>query len=164
MLLSRIERINHSISIWFERAGILALLVMLAVTCVDVIGTKCFRRPILGAIDIVTLSQVIAIAFTISIAQIAGRHIRVEFLFSRLSDTAQAFIDIFIYFIQSLFFALVVWRLVMFGRSLQNAGEVSATLFIPLYPFIFALALGFVPICLLCLLKSISALMKVIKR
>lgn len=163
-MLRRIERINQSISVWLERVGIVALLVMLAVTCADVIGTKFFRSPILGAIDIVTLSQVVAIAFTIAIAQIAGRHIRVELFFSRLSETSQAFIDSLIYFLQSLFFALVVWRITMLGRALQIAGEVSATLFVPLYPFIFAIALGFVPICMVCLLKSLNAVIKVVKR
>ena len=164
MLLRSIERINHSASVWLERMGIVALLIMLAVTCVDVIGTKCFRSPILGAIDIVTLSQVVAIAFTIAIAQIAGRHIRVELFLSRLSKTSQAFIDSFIYLFQSLFFALIVWRMYMFGRALRVAGEVTATLSVPLYPFIFAIALGFVPICIICLLKSLNAVIEVVKR
>ena len=163
-MLKKIEKINHSVSIWLERIGIVALLGMLAVTCFDVIGTKCFRSPILGAIDIVTLAQVIAIAFTIAIAQITGRHIRVELFFSKLSERSQALIDSVIYFLQCLFFAVVVWRIYRLGRSLQMAEEVSATLFIPLYPFIFAIALGFVPICVICLLKSLDSGMKVVKR
>ena len=163
-MLKSIERINQSISVWLERVGIVALLFMLGVTCVDVIGTKCFRSPILGSIDIVTLSQVVAIAFTIGIAQIAGRHIRVELFFSKLSETSQAFIGSFIYLLQALFFALIVWRIYRLGRALQIAEEVSATLFIPLYPFIFAIAVGFVPICMICLLKSLNAAIKVVKR
>jgi TRAP-type C4-dicarboxylate transport system permease small subunit len=137
---------------------------MLGVTCLDVIGTKCFRSPILGAIDIVTLSQVVAIAFTIAIAQIAGRHIRVELFFSRMSEGSQAFIGSFIYLLQALFFAVIVWRIYRLGRALQIAEEVSATLFIPLYPFIFAIAVGFVPICMISLLKSLNAAIKVVKR
>ena len=162
-MLEKIEKINHSISTWLERIGIVALLGMLAVTCLDVIGTKCFKSPILGAIDIVTLAQVIAIAFSIAIAQIAGRHIRVELLLSTLTERSQALIDSVIYFLQCLFFAVVVWRIYRLGRSLQMAGEVSATLFIPLYPFLFAIALGFVPICLICLLKSFDNGMKVVR-
>ena len=164
MILNRIERINHSISVWLERIGIVALLGMLGVTCLDVIGTKCFKSPILGAIDIVTLAQVVAIAFTIAIAQITGRHIRVELFFSKLSERSQAFIDSFIYLFQCLFFAVVVWRLYRLGRALQMAGEVSATLFIPLYPFIFAIALGFVPICMICLLNTVNTAMKAVKK
>ena len=163
-MLRTIERINQSISVWLERVSIVAVLVMLAVTCIDVIGSKIFRSPFLGTIDIVTLSQVVAIAFTIAIAQIAGRHIRVELFCARLSEISQAVIDSFIYLFQSLFFALVVWRVYMLGRALQIAGEVSATLFIPLYPFIFAISIGFIPICVICLLKSLGAAIKVVKK
>jgi len=163
-MLRGIERINHVVSIWLERVGIIAVLVMLAVTCIDVIGTKCFGSPFLGAIDVITLSQVIAIAFTIAIAQISGRHISVELFVSSLSKTSQAVIDSLIYLLQALFFAVIVWRIYMLGRALRIAAEVSATLFVPLYPFLFAMALGFVPITVLCLLNSVNAAMKVVKK
>lgn len=155
---------NHVVSIWLERLGMVALLVMLGVTCIDVIGTKCFGSPFLGAIDVITLSQVIAIAFTIAIAQISGRHISVELFVSGLSERSQAVIESFIYFFQALFFAVIVWRIYVLGRSLRMAGEVTPTLFIPLYPFLYAMALGFVPITVLCLLNSANAAMKVVKK
>jgi TRAP-type C4-dicarboxylate transport system permease small subunit len=163
-LWTKLEKANRAVSVWFERIGIIAMLVMLCVTCIDVIGTKFFRSPFLGAIDIITLSQVVAIAFAVAIAQIAGRHIRVEIFHSTLSKTSQAFIDSLIYLLQALFFALIVWRIYRLGRSLQFAGEVSATLFVPLYPFIFALALGFVPMTVLCVLNFVNAATKVVKK
>jgi len=163
-MLRRLEKMNHYISVWFERIGIIGLLIMLGVTCVDVIGTKFFRIPIHGALDIVTLSQVVAIAFCIAIAQIAGRHVRVELFVSKLSEASQAVIDSFIYFFQFILFALIVWRTYVLGRSLQIAGEVSATLFVPLYPFVFAIALGCVPVCIIFLLKFLNSVIKVVKR
>ena len=163
-MLRRLERINHSVSAWFERIGIVALLVMLGVTCVDVFGTKCFRSPIQGAIDIVMLSQVVAIAFTIAIAQIAGRHVRVELFVSKLSETSQAVIDSFIYLFQFILFALIAWRTYVLGRSLEIAGEVSATLFVPLYPFVFAIALGCIPMCIVFLLKFLNSVINVVKK
>jgi TRAP-type C4-dicarboxylate transport system permease small subunit len=163
-MLKAIERINHAVSAWLERVGIVAMLLMLAVTCIDVLGTKCFGKPFLGAIDLITLSQVLAIAFTIAIAQISGRHIRVELFLSSLSERTQAFIDSFIYLIQGLLFALIVWRISMFGRALHIAREVSATLFVPLYPFVFAIALGFVPIAVLCLLNCLISARKTIRK
>jgi TRAP-type C4-dicarboxylate transport system permease small subunit len=163
-MLRRLERINHSVSAWLERIGIIGLLVMLGVTCVDVLGTKCFRSPIHGAIDIVMLCQVVAIAFTIAIAQIAGRHVRVELFVSKLSDTSQAVIDTFIYLFQFILFALIAWRTYVLARSLQIAGEVSATLFVPLHPFIFAIALGCIPVCIIFLLKFLNSVIKVARR
>ena len=161
--LKKLESINHRISLWLERIGIIGLLVMLVVTCADVIGAKCFQRPILGAIDIVTLSQVVAIAFTIAMAQIAGRHVRVDLFVSRLSETSRGIVDTFIYFFQFMLFVLIVWRTYALGRSLRIAGEVSGTLFVPLYPFVFAIALGCVPICIIFLLKLVYSVIKVVK-
>lgn len=164
IMLRTLEKINHYISAWFERIGIVGLLLMLAVTCIDVIGAKCFRVPIHGAIDIVTLCQVVAIAFTIATAQIAGRHIQVELFVSKLSRGTQATIDSFIYFLQLILFAVIVWRTYVLGRALQIAEEVSATLFVPIYPFVFAITLGCVPVCIIFLLKFINSVTKVLKR
>ncbi len=164
MLLDRIEKLNQSASILLERIAIIALMAMLSITCVDVIGTKCFKSPLLGSIDIVTLCQVIAIAFTITIAQISGRHISVEIFIEMLPKRTQAVIDSVIYFLLFLFFVLIVWRVTMFGLALQRAGEVSETLSIPIYPFIFAISIGFVPMGLLSLLKFLNAMIKTVKR
>ena len=163
MVLRGIEKATRAVSVWFERVGIVAMLLMLTATCIDVIGTKVFERPFLGAIDIVTLSQVVAIAFTIAIAQISGRHISVELLLSSLPERPQAVIDSLIHFLQAVFFAVIVWRITMLGRALRMAGEVSATLFVPLYPFLFAIAIGFIPMTVVCLLNSIRAAMKVVR-
>ncbi|MDD5207432.1 MAG: TRAP transporter small permease [Desulfobacterales bacterium] len=159
-----IEKLTRAVSVWFERAGIVAMLLMLTATCVDVIGTKCFGSPFLGAIDIVTLSQVVAIAFAVAIAQIAGRHISMEFLLASLPERSQAVIDTLIYLLQSLFFAVIVWRVFTLGLSLRAAGEVSATLFVPLYPFLIAVAIGFIPITVVCLLNSVNAAVKVVRK
>jgi TRAP-type C4-dicarboxylate transport system permease small subunit len=163
-MLRTLEKMNHYISAWFERIGIIALLLTLGLTCVDVIAAKLFRVPIHGAIDIVTLSQVVAIAFTIAAAQIAGRHIQVELFVSRLSEASQVTIDSFIYFLQLILFAVIAWRTYVLGRALQMAEEVSATLFVPLYPFVFAITLGCVPVCIIFLLKFINSVIKVLKR
>jgi len=163
-MLARLERINQVVSAWLERVGIAGVLVMLGITCIDVVGIKCFRHPINGAIDTVMLSQVVVIAFTIATAQIAGRHVRVELFVSKLSETSQAVIDIFVYLFQFLLFALIIWRTYVLGRSLAIAGEVSATLFVPLYPFIFAIAVGCIPVCILFLLRFLNSVSKVVKK
>jgi TRAP-type C4-dicarboxylate transport system permease small subunit len=162
-MLKKLERINHSVSVLFERIGIVGLLVMLGVTCIDVIGTKCFLSPIPGAIDIVMLSQVVAIAFAMTFAQILGRHVRVEFFVSKLSASTQAVIDSVIYLFLFSLFTLIVWRIYVLGHSLQIAGEVSATLFMPLYPFVYGIALASIPMCLVFFFEFLNSLTRVLK-
>ena len=61
-VLEKFEKFNRRVSEWFSWIGIAAMLVMMAVTCIDVVGSKVFRCPLLGAIDIVMLVQIVAIA------------------------------------------------------------------------------------------------------
>jgi hypothetical protein len=56
-------------------------------------------------------------------------------------------------------FVLIVWRLGVFGYSLQIGGEISPTIRIPLYPFAYGIALASIPVALIFLagiLKSIK--------
>ena len=54
-------------------------LLMMVVTCIDVIGAKVFLYPLVGSIDIVKLSQLVAISFAAASALILGNHVQVEF-------------------------------------------------------------------------------------
>jgi TRAP-type C4-dicarboxylate transport system permease small subunit len=92
-VLSKFERFNRRLSGWCEWLGVAAMLLMMVITCTDVAGAKVFLSPLLGAIDIVMLAQVVAISFAASMALIIGRHIQVEFFFNLLPRRAQAIIN-----------------------------------------------------------------------
>jgi len=111
------------------------LLLMMSITIIDVVGQKFFLLPILGAIDIVMLSQIVAIAFAVSMALIIGRHVRVEFFVDRLPQRTQAVIQSIVLFLGLGLFILIIWRLCVLGYSFQTTGEYSATAHIPYYPF-----------------------------
>ncbi len=163
-MLEEIKRINRSVSKLFERVGIVALLFMIGVTCVDAFGIKVLRRPITGAIDLVMLCQVVGIAFAIASTQILGKHVRVDFFIDRLSATMQAVVDSVVYFLLFLFFCLVVWRLYVLAHSFQIAREVTATLYVPLYFFVYGAALACVPVGLVFLIEFLSCLVRVVER
>ncbi|MFC1822258.1 TRAP transporter small permease [Thermodesulfobacteriota bacterium] len=157
-MLKKLERFNHRLSNWFEWMGIAGMLLMMVVTCIDVVGAKLFKLPLLGAIDMVMLSQIVAISFAASMALILGRHIRVEFFFNLLPRRAQAVINSVILFLGLGLFLLVVWRLCELGYSFQTSGEYSATAYIPLYPFAYSIALACIPVSLVLLLEFLKSL------
>jgi TRAP-type C4-dicarboxylate transport system permease small subunit len=163
-VLGKFERFNRLLSGWFEWIGLAGLLVVMVITCIDVIGAKLFLRPVFGAIDIVMLSQLVAISFATAFALILGRHVRVEFFVVRLPRRAQAGIDSIIYLLGLGLFILIIWRLSIYGYSLQTGGEVSATARIPLYPFAYGIALASIPVCLVFLLKFLNSLARVVKK
>jgi TRAP-type C4-dicarboxylate transport system permease small subunit len=157
-VLDTLERFNRRLSGWFEWIGLVGLLTMMVVTCIDVVGAKLFRSPLLGSIDIVQLAQTVAIAFAASMALILGRHIRVEFLFNLLPRRAQKVIDSFVLLLGLGFFIVILWRLSLFGRLLQTSGDYSATIYIPYYPFAYGIALACIPICVVFLLGFLKSL------
>jgi TRAP-type C4-dicarboxylate transport system permease small subunit len=159
-VLDKFEKLNHRLSGWFEWIGLAALLVMMLVTCIDVVGSKVFRSPLLGAIDFVQLSQVVAISFACGMTMILGRHIQVEFLYNLFPRRAQALIDS-VWSVLSLgLFIVIIWRLGVLGHSFQTTGEYTATAYIRLYPYAYAAALASIPVCLVLLMEFLKSLTK----
>jgi TRAP-type C4-dicarboxylate transport system permease small subunit len=163
-VLDKFERFNHRLSDRFEWIGLVGLLLMMAITCIDVVGAKVFLWRLLGAIDIVMLSQIVAIAFAASMALILGRHIRVEFFITRLPRRAQAVINSIVSLLGLGLFIVIIWRLCVLGYSFQTSGEYSATAKIPYYPFAYGIALASIPVCLVFLLEFLKSLTKMVQR
>ena len=163
-MLGKLEKFNRRLSSWFEWIGLAGVLRMTAITCIDVVGGKVFLWPVLGALDIVMLSQIVAIAFAASMALILGRHIRVEFFINLLPRRAQAVIDSVVLLLGFGFFSVIIWRLCVLGYSFQTSGEYSATAHIPYYPFAYGIALASIPVCLVFLLEFLKSLTRIAKK
>ena len=159
--LEKFESFNRRVSAWFERVGVCGLLLMMAITCADVVGAKLFLQPVYGALDIVMFAQVVAISYATAYALILGRHVAVEFFVILLPARLQAIVDAVISFLGLTLFALIVWRLAAYGNSLQIGGEVSATLRMPLYPFAYGVALASIPVVLVLLVDMLKAIVRV---
>lgn len=163
-MLERFEKLNGRVSGWFEWIGLAGLLVMMLLTCIDVIGAKLFLRPVFGAIDIVMLVQIVAISFAAASTLLLGRHVQVEFFVAILPKRLQAVIDSIVHLFGFGLFILIIWRLCVLGYSFQIGGEGSATARIPLYPFAYGIAFASIPVCLVLLFQFLRAIARVVKR
>jgi TRAP-type C4-dicarboxylate transport system permease small subunit len=163
-VLRKLEEFNRSLSGWLEWIGLAGLLIMMFITCIDVIGAKVFLKPVFGAIDIVVLGQIVAISFAAAFSLLLGRHVQVEFFVPRLPRRAQAVTDSIVFLLGLILFILIIWRLCVYGYSLQTGGEVSATARIPMAPFAYGIALASVPVCVVFLLNFINSLIRIVKK
>ena len=163
-VLGKFEKFNRRLSDWCEWLGLAAMLLMMAITCIDVVGAKIFRWRILGAIDMVMLVQIVAISFAAGMTLILGRHIQVEFFFDLLPRRAQKVVNSFVLLLGLGLFILVIWRLCVLGHSFQTSGEYSPTAYIPLYPFAYGIALACIPVCLVLLLEFLKSLTKRVQK
>jgi len=163
-VLDKLENISRRLSDWFQWIGLAGLLVMMVITCIDVVGAKVFRSPLLGALDIVMLAQTVAIAFAASMALILGRHIEVEFFVKMLPRRVGAVIDSVVLLLGLGLFMVIVWRLSVLGHLFQTTGEYSATIHIPYYPFAYGIALASIPVCLVFLVKFLKSIGRMAQR
>ena len=163
-VLSKLEKFNRLLSGWFEWIGLAGLLTVMFITCIDVIGAKLFLKPVLGAIDIVVLGQLVAISFAAAFSLLLGRHVQVEFFVATLPRRAQAVTDSIVFLFGLTLFILIIWRLCVYGYSLQTGGEVSATARVPLYPFAYGIAVASVPVCLIFFLEFLNAIVRIVKK
>lgn len=145
--MSKYYKFIQAVSNWYAIAGSVLLIAVFSASVADIVGTKLLSMPVRGICEIVGYSQAIFIALAAGLAQIARQHIRVETLISRLPRRAHAVFETIVYLILLGFFAILVWRIFLLGRDLQESGQLSETLFFHLFYIPYIMAFGFILPC-----------------
>jgi TRAP-type C4-dicarboxylate transport system permease small subunit len=156
--LSRLDKFTRGFSRYLESIGVIGLLLMFLSNFVDVVGAKLFLWPLPGATEVISFSQVVAIAPAIAFTLILGRHIRVEFIIDRFPKRVRAAISSISSFLSLILFVLILWQSYVYGQSLQRAGEIGSTSHLPFYPFAYLIALCSIPVCLVFLMEVLKSL------
>ena len=161
--LRRTDRFTGSLSRYLEWVGVIGFLLMFVANFVDVVGAKFFLWPLPGSVEIISFSQIVAIAPAIAFTLILGRHIRVEFIIDRFPNRVRAAISSISSFLGLITFALILWQSYLYGGSLQKAGEIGSTSHIPFYPFAYFIAFCCVPVCLAFLMEVLKSFTEVLR-
>ncbi len=149
--MSNLERFVRPLSNWFINASSALILVIFVISVIDIIGSKFFNWPFPGSVELIGFLMAVMISLAVSLTQLLGRHIKVEFFTDRLPKLAIALIDAIVSLILFCFFIVLIWQLFLYGRFIQGSGEYSQTLRLPFHYFIYIMAIGFVPACLVFL-------------
>jgi TRAP-type C4-dicarboxylate transport system permease small subunit len=136
---------------------------MFLVNFIDVVGAKLFLWPFPGSTEVISFSQIVAIAPAIAFTLLLGRHIRVEFIIMRLPRRTRETICGISSFLGLVTFALILWQSYLYGESLQKAGEIGSTSHIPFYPFAYLIAFCSIPVCLAFLMEVLKSLAEVLR-
>lgn len=62
----------NRLSLWGEWVSVVGVIIMVAITCIDVIGAKLFLLPVPGYIEVVSLIQVATVVFAVAATQRYG--------------------------------------------------------------------------------------------
>jgi TRAP-type C4-dicarboxylate transport system permease small subunit len=148
----------NRLSQWGEWVGVLGITIMVVITCADVVGAKLFILPVPGCTEIVSLVQVASIVFAVAATQRRGGHISVEMFVDTLPQRFRALIKAFTSLLGLVLFILLIYEGIGLGNEYLEAGEVTATVQVPFYPFAYAFSIALIPIAMMMLVDLIGAL------
>ena len=166
----KIEQLNR----WFEsriyplsklmsRIASVVLFLMMLLTITDVFLRKVFSKSILGTVELTEFMLVIVIFFALARTEVMNGHVKVDLVMSRFGKSAQALVDMITQFVCFFLSVLITWSTLIYSQKMRTSGEVSQDLWIPVYPFIYIVAVGCAILSLTLLIKFFMAWMKLVK-
>ncbi len=122
--------------------GALAILALMMVATMNVFF-RIVDVPFRGAYEIVGFLGAVVIAFALGYTQKRKDHIMVDIATRKFPPTVLKILDALKYIVSAVFFGIVARQVFLWGVNIYRTGEVSETLKIIYYPFVFCVALGF---------------------
>lgn len=121
-------------------AGI--LFTMMLLTTLDVFFRYLFNSPILGGLELTEFMLVIVVFFSLPYTQCKKSHVSVDFIMNLLPKNIQSFSDLMNLCIAFALLLAISFMNCIRGFEVIKSHETSGILSIPVYPFIFVVALG----------------------
>jgi TRAP-type C4-dicarboxylate transport system permease small subunit len=121
--------------------GCALLILMISLTCANIF-LRTIWVPIQGTYELMGYFGAVLTAFALGYTQIHRGHISVDLLVLGFSKKTQKALGGINDLVCMVFFGLVAWRITLYGTTLWRTGEVTETLRIVYYPFVYAVALG----------------------
>lgn len=139
------------------------LFLMMILTITDVVLRKTLSKSILGTVEVTEFLLVIVIFFTLAHTEILNGHVKVDLVMSRFGERAQSLVDMITQFICFILCVLITWSTLIYAEVMRVSGEVSQDLWVPIYPFIYVVAMGCAVLALTLLMKFFLSVMRVVK-
>lgn len=121
-------------------------------------------HPLKGAFEWVGFLTALSIGLALANCAVKDGHVAVTFLVDKLPAVWQSVIELVMGAVGAVFLGLATWEITSLGLTMVRSGEVSGTTRVPLYPFAFLVALGFLAYFLVNLVRLREPLGKVAKK
>jgi TRAP-type C4-dicarboxylate transport system permease small subunit len=157
-----VERGVHKAALWASIGSGLSLFIMMIVTVIDVIA-RYAGRPLLGFFEITSLLLVSLVFFAVAQTQAIKGNVNVEVLYSHLPKRLQGLIGCITHLFCLGLSVLMGWRSWLQSQDILEKGQVTGTLFIPMFPFYLIVVFGFALLSLVFLFDAIHSAGKVVK-
>jgi TRAP-type C4-dicarboxylate transport system permease small subunit len=148
--------IGFSVLLNYIAAALFGLMVVFVAA--DVVGRYFLNSPIKGDYEFVEVMTGLVISLSLAYALVADQHVRINILTSRCSQRSQLLSDILCYFAGLAVFTVASWQTIVYANSLRRTGLLIGVLPIPAYPFIYVVAVGFISLSLVFLVRFVHSL------
>ncbi len=151
--MKSLKKLSLLLSRLLVKAGGLFLVGMILLTCANIF-LRLVWLPVRGTFELMGFFGAIVVAFALAQTQILKGHIAVDVLLNTFSSGKKRLCRVINSLACCLFMILCTWQLILKGSILRETGEVTETLNIAYYPFVYGVALG----CLVLALVFLSDL------
>jgi TRAP-type C4-dicarboxylate transport system permease small subunit len=136
--LDKFSRLLNRTMIWI--AG-LFLSAMIVITCANIVS-RIVWVPVKGTYELMGFFGAIVTAFALGYTQMHRGHICVDILVNRFPRRLQVWLNGINAVVGVLLFGIGGWQLIRWANTLRVTGEITETLRIIYYPFVFGVAFG----------------------
>jgi TRAP-type C4-dicarboxylate transport system permease small subunit len=135
----------------------LVLLVLLATANVTL---RLFGIPFAGTYEIVAFLGALVTASALAHTQRRRDHIMVDIITDRFPPMVKRLLDAVSDLLAAGLFGIATWQVWVWGNMLKASGELSETLQLKFYPFVYVTAVGFGLLSLVLVLQMFRAILR----
>ncbi len=159
-----VQRIARTISHILGSAGIGFIIILMFITCIDVLGRYIFNRPLSGTYELSELCMASLTLLGWAYTQALKSHIDIDLLYTHLPRKTRTVLDLIIPLLGIALFVFVAWQSIYFITDSFKWHETTEMLKIPTWTFKSLIFIGAVAISLQFLADFITALQKTMRR
>ena len=126
-------RLLFALAKWFAYAGGTIFITLVIMSVVSIVGRKLFNAPVPGDVELLQLSAAFASATFFAHCHLMHGDVKVDFFTAHMTSGRRVFLDSAGSLLVGLLGALLAWRTAVGAISLQEAGESSAILELPVW-------------------------------
>jgi TRAP-type C4-dicarboxylate transport system permease small subunit len=143
-------------------AGV-ALVAMMTLVFGNVLS-RAVWQPIMGTYEVTAFLAAMTISFALANCAVNKGHIALTLFVDRLPRRVQAFFDLLVSVLGALLYLILAWEVAKYAHHMKGTGEVSLTMEIPFYPFIYGVSFGLLMLALVSLVGLLKSLLRIFTR
>ncbi|TEB11961.1 TRAP transporter small permease [Pelotomaculum propionicicum] len=142
-----------------QAAGFFLVATMILIV-VNILLRVIFKTPVFGAYEYVGLLTAVVIGLSLAFCGVQNAHIDISLVVDWLPARLRAIVSALVNIVSMCFMGVSAWYVGAYARSMMLSGLVSSTTQMPIYPFVYLIALGMLVYCLVLLVRSIESICK----